>query len=123
MRITHVLETHLHNDYVSGGVELAATTGAAYLLSADDEVSFDRDPIRDGDVVTVGQMRLRAIHTLGTPTTISATPCRPRAARPEAVFTGGSLLYASTGRTDLLGAEHTRRPHPRPVPLCAAVGP
>jgi len=45
VRITHVLETHLHNDYVSGGGELAATTGAAYLISADDEVSFDRDPL------------------------------------------------------------------------------
>lgn len=107
VRITHVLETHVHNDYVSGGVELAATTGAAYLLSADDDVSFERDPLRDGDVVTVGQMHLRAIHTPGhTHHHLSYSLQTPDGAT-EAVFTGGSLLYASTGRTDLLGAAHT----------------
>jgi len=107
VRITHVLETHLHNDYVSGGGELAATTGAAYLISADDEVSFDRDPIRDGDVVTVGQMRLRAIHTPGHTHHHHSYALQTPTGETEAVFTGGSLLYASTGRTDLLGPEHT----------------
>lgn len=107
LRVTHVLETHLHNDYVSGGVELAATTGATYLLSADDEVSFDRHPIGDGDVVTVGQMRLRAIHTPGHTHHHLSYALQTVAGDTEAVFTGGSLLYASTGRTDLLGAEHT----------------
>ncbi|MDQ6659187.1 MAG: MBL fold metallo-hydrolase [Actinomycetota bacterium] len=107
VRISHVLETHLHNDYVSGGVELAAATGAAYLLSADDDVSFDRHPIRDGDVVTVGQMRLRAIHTPGHTHHHLSYALQNSDGDAEAVFTGGSLLYASAGRTDLLGAEHT----------------
>jgi hydroxyacylglutathione hydrolase len=107
VRITHVLETHLHNDYVSGGVELAAATGAAYLISADDEVSFDRQPIRDGDVVTVGQMHLQAIHTPGHTHHHLSYALQTAGGDTEAVFTGGSLLYASTGRTDLLGAEHT----------------
>jgi len=107
VRITHILETHLHNDYVSGGGELAATTGAAYLLSADDEVSFDRHPIRDGDVITVGQMRLQAIHTPGHTHHHLSYALQTPGGETEAVFTGGSLLYASTGRTDLLGPEHT----------------
>ena len=51
--ITHVFETHIHNDYVTGGLALAAATGAAYHVNAADQVAFERTPIRDGDVVEV----------------------------------------------------------------------
>ena len=68
-RITHVLETHIHNDYVTGGLELAGKVDAAYVVSADDEVSFERQGIRDGEVISTGSMRIRALHTPGTPTT------------------------------------------------------
>jgi len=54
VRPTHVLETHIHNDYVTGGLALARATGAAYLVNGDDDVSFDRIPIRDGESVEVG---------------------------------------------------------------------
>ena len=53
VRITHVFETHIHNDYVTGGRALANETGATYHVNADDEVSFERVGVRDGDVVTV----------------------------------------------------------------------
>ncbi len=53
--ITHVFETHIHNDYVTGGYALAAATGAAYHVNADDPVSFERVAIRDGDVLAVGE--------------------------------------------------------------------
>src|SRR4051794_21184480 len=56
LRIGCVAETHLHNDYVSGGLVLARETGARYLVNAADAVGFDRDPVRDGDVVAVGRM-------------------------------------------------------------------
>ena len=46
-----MFETHIHNDYVTGGLALAQRTGAAYHVNADDEVSFDRTPVRDGDNV------------------------------------------------------------------------
>src|SRR5580700_11023086 len=60
VRITHVFETHLHNDYVTGGLALALATGAAYHVNAADPVAFDRVAITDGDVVPVGaSLRVR----------------------------------------------------------------
>ncbi|MEU8226129.1 MBL fold metallo-hydrolase [Kribbella sp. NPDC048915] len=106
VRLTHVFETHLHNDYVTGGFALARETGAAYLINADDNVSFDRTPIRDGETVDVGDaLRVRAIHTPGH-TFTHLSYALTHAGEPLAVFTGGSLLYGATGRPDLLGAEH-----------------
>ncbi|GAA2410679.1 MBL fold metallo-hydrolase [Streptomyces glaucosporus] len=106
VRITHVFETHIHNDYVTGGLALARETGAAYLVNADDEVAYERTPIRDGDVVEVGAMRVRAIHTPGHTHTHLSYALQADGGQ-VAVFTGGSLLYGTTGRPDLLGPEHT----------------
>ncbi|WP_304452581.1 MBL fold metallo-hydrolase [Nocardiopsis sp. YSL2] len=106
VRITHVLETHLHNDYVSGGLELSRLTGATYAMAADDRVSFQRMPIADGDVVEVSpNLRVRVIATPGhTFHHLSYALEGPQGV--EGVFTGGSLLFGTTGRTDLLGHEH-----------------
>ncbi|TCC24820.1 MBL fold metallo-hydrolase [Kribbella speibonae] len=107
VRLTHIFETHIHNDYVTGGFALAAATGATYLINADDNVSFDRTPIRDGDVIEIGTgLRVRAIHTPGH-TFTHLSYALTDAGTPIAVFTGGSLLYGATGRPDLLGPEHT----------------
>ncbi|WP_214366717.1 MBL fold metallo-hydrolase [Pseudonocardia sp. H11422] len=106
VRITHVVETHIHNDYVTGGLALAREVGAAYLLNADDPVSFERTPVRDGDEVRVGAMTVRALHTPGHTHTHLAYAVEADG-EPIAVFTGGSLLYGSTGRPDLLGPDHT----------------
>lgn len=104
--ITHVLETHVHNDYVTGGLALARATGATYLMSADDEVAFERVGLRDGDVLDVGSMRVRAVHTPGHTHTHLSYALESEG-ETLAVFTGGSLLFGSTGRPDLLGPEHT----------------
>ncbi|MPZ79044.1 MAG: MBL fold metallo-hydrolase [Actinophytocola sp.] len=106
VRITHVVETHLHNDYVSGGLALAKLTGAAYLVAAAEKVAFDRVPVADGDEVTVSEgMRLSVAATPGhTFHHVSYVLHGPDG--PEGVFTGGSLLFGTTGRTDLLGQEH-----------------
>lgn len=107
VRLTHVFETHIHNDYVTGGLALARATGAEYLVNADDEVTFERTPLRDGDTVRIGdRMRIRAIHTPGhTFTHLSYALTDDE--QPIAVFSGGSLLYGATGRPDLLGPDHT----------------
>ncbi len=103
--ITHVFETHIHNDYVTGGYALARATGAAYHVNAADQVTFERTPVADGDVIEVGEMRLRALATPGH-TFTHLSYALTGGDTVIAVFTGGSLLFGSTGRTDLLGAEH-----------------
>ncbi len=106
VRITHVFETHLHNDYVTGGLALALATGAAYHVNAADEVAFDRVAVADGDVIEVSPaMRVRVLATPGH-TFTHLSYALQAAGRPHAVFTGGSLLYGSTGRPDLLGRVH-----------------
>ncbi|WP_153504523.1 MBL fold metallo-hydrolase [Cumulibacter manganitolerans] len=109
VRITHVLETHIHNDYVTGGLALAQATGAAYHVNAADDVSYDRVPVSDGDVVEISPtMRVRVIATPGhTFTHLSYALEAGDPLEPVGVFTGGSLLFGATGRPDLLGHEHT----------------
>ena len=107
VRLTHVFETHIHNDYVTGGLALAQATGAAYYVNGQDEVAFDRTPISDGEVVAVGdRMQVRALSTPGH-TFTHLSYALADGGEQFAVFTGGSLLYGATGRPDLLGEEHT----------------
>jgi len=106
VRITHVFETHLHNDYVTGGLALARAAGAAYHVNAADPVAFDRIPVTDRDVIEVSPLlRVRVLATPGH-TFTHLSYVLEAADRPHAVFTGGSLLYGSTGRPDLLGSAH-----------------
>ncbi|MEU6411699.1 MBL fold metallo-hydrolase [Microbispora sp. NPDC046933] len=107
VEIRHVFETHVHNDYVTGGPALAWAAGADYHVNSADPVAFDRSPVEDGDVVEVGpRTRLRVVATPGhTFTHLAYVLESPD--RPPAVFTGGSLLLGTTGRPDLLGPEHT----------------
>ena len=103
--ITHVAETHIHNDYLSGGLELARAHGASYLVNAADPVKFERQPIKDGQTVRVGKLAVKAVATPGhTHTHLSFIVDD---GEQQAVFSGGSLLYGSVGRTDLVGAGDT----------------
>ncbi|HEX2858520.1 MAG TPA: MBL fold metallo-hydrolase [Propionibacteriaceae bacterium] len=105
--ITHVFETHIHNDYVTGGLALAQATGARYYVNAEDRVSFERTPIRDGETVAVGEtLSVRAIATPGH-TFTHLSYALEESGEPIGVFTGGSLLFGTTGRPDLMGPEHT----------------
>jgi hydroxyacylglutathione hydrolase len=98
--VTHVFETHIHNDYLTGGLALARATGAAYHVNAADPVAFDRVAIGDGDLIPVGtSMRVRVIATPGHTFTHLAYALEEVASgQAVAVFTGGSLLYGSAGR-------------------------
>ena len=108
LRITQVVETHLHNDYVSGGRELAALTGASHRIGAGAELRHEHEPVRHGESFDVGDLRFTALDTPGhTPEHVSyAVADRSRAEEPVLLMTGGSLLVGAVGRTDLLGAEH-----------------
>jgi hydroxyacylglutathione hydrolase len=107
LTVTHVLETHVHNDYVTGGAALAERLGAAYVLSADEALDVPTTPVRDGDELATGAMRITVLHTPGhTPTHLSYA-LRDAEGRPVAVFTGGSMLYGTVGRTDLIAPEIT----------------
>ncbi|MGW2290113.1 MBL fold metallo-hydrolase [Streptomyces phaeochromogenes] len=104
VRISHVVETHVHNDYVTGGPELARLTGAAYLVPAGARVSFERTPVRDGDSTVVDADAGLALRALATP---GHTPHHTSYVLEEggaavAVFTGGSLLIGTVGRPDLV---------------------
>ena len=63
--ITHVLETHLHNDYVTQGLELSRTAGAEYVVPAGDNVGYPGRAVTDGDTVDAGPIRLQVMHTPG----------------------------------------------------------
>jgi hydroxyacylglutathione hydrolase len=107
VRITHVLETHIHNDYVTGGLALARQTGAAYVVAASEEVSFERMAVRDHDQIGTGSMVVTVMHTPGhTPGHLSYALSEADG-RVAAVFTGGSMLYGAVGRTDLISPEQT----------------
>ena len=107
-RIRHVLETHVHNDYLSGALETRAATGAEIVAPARGGYEFEHRAVDEGDAVEIGGLRLTALATPGhTPehlawlvTDFSTGRADPA---PTAVFSGGSLLVGSVGRTDLLG--------------------
>ncbi|MGW9284263.1 MBL fold metallo-hydrolase [Streptomyces diastaticus] len=104
VRVSHVVETHVHNDYLTGGLELARITGAAYLVPADANVSFARVPVSDGDTVDIDTgagLTLTAVATPGHTPHHTAYVLR-EAGRPVAAFTGGSLLIGTVGRPDLV---------------------
>ncbi len=107
VRITQVFETHVHNDYVTGGLELAGRTGAVYLLPAGSDVEFDHTAVGDGDVIETGQMRVRVLHTPGHTHHHVSYALADFSGQVQAVFTGGSMLYGATGRTDLVSPEST----------------
>lgn len=101
-RLTHVLETHFHNDYVSGGLALARDAGAQYVVPDGMATDFAALKVADGSTVETGAGIVNVLHTPGhTPNHVSF------ALGDEAVFTGGSMLYGSVGRPDLLGPELT----------------
>ena len=105
-RVTHVLETHVHNDYLSGALEVKAATGARIVAPARGGYAFPHDPADEGTTAEVGALRLTAMATPGhTPEHIAWAVSGVGA--DDGIFTGGSLLVGTAGRTDLLGPDRT----------------
>jgi len=106
-KLVAVFETHIHNDYVSGGKRLADAHGAQYILPANTGAPFRHTPLSDGDTIPVGGWAMRAMHTPGhTHNHMSYVLESPEGA--AAIFSGGSMLVGGVGRSDLLGPDHTR---------------
>ena len=107
-RVRHVFETHVHNDYVSGAHEVRAATGATIVVPARGGYTFDHEPADEGTEIRVGELTLAARATPGhTPEHLAWEVAGAAADAPVAVFSGGSLLVGSSGRTDLLGQDQT----------------
>jgi hydroxyacylglutathione hydrolase len=107
VRITHVLETHIHNDYVTGGLELARTTGADYVVPAGDDVEYERHAVSDGDTIDAGALHFQVIHTPGHTHHHVSYAVSDADGAVRGVFTGGSMLHGTTGRTDLVSPADT----------------
>lgn len=103
-----VVETHMHNDYVTGGLVLAQEHGAKYIVSEMDPVIFERVTVSDTQVEEIGDFAVKALHTPGHTFTHMSYALLDNAEKVHGVFTGGSMLHGSTGRPDLLGWDHAR---------------
>ncbi len=105
MRITHVIDTHVHADHASGGSALAARAGAEYCLYESADVAFAFEALRDGQELELGNTRIRVLHTPGhSPESVClvVTDLR-RGTDPWFVLTGDTLFVGAVGRPDLPG--------------------
>ena len=102
-RIAYVLETHVHNDYVTGALELRERTGATIVNAASAGLAYEHQGVRDGDRIAMGALTFAVLATPGhTPDHISYALHEAGHDAPTAIFTGGSMLVGNAGRTDLV---------------------
>lgn len=106
VKITHILETHIHADFVSGSHELKARTGALIYGGKSDAYQFEFYPLSEGDGLRIGNVTLRAIHTPGhMPEHISFLVFDAKQGKePFGIFTDDTLFNLDVGRPDLLGS-------------------
>jgi glyoxylase-like metal-dependent hydrolase (beta-lactamase superfamily II)/rhodanese-related sulfurtransferase len=103
-QIKYIIETHLHADFVSGHIELARKTGAAIVFGAKANAEFEHTAVKDGDVLTVGNVKLKILETPGhTPEGISIIV--ESADEPLKILTGDTLFIGDVGRPDLVGSK------------------
>lgn len=108
LQITHISETHIHADFLSGSRELAEVTGAKMYLSneggPDWQYEFEHVGVKDGDEIKVGNLSFTIMHTPGhTPESISLIlRDKPASSEPVMIFTGDFVFVGDIGRPDLL---------------------
>ncbi|MCU0567030.1 MAG: rhodanese-like domain-containing protein [Oculatellaceae cyanobacterium Prado106] len=111
VRITHILETHIHADFVSGSHELKAHTQAPIYGGKSQDYQFDLCPMSEGDTLQIGNVTLQALHTPGhTPEHVSFLIMDAKQGNsPFGIFTGDTLFNLDVGRPDLLGGGTERQ--------------
>src|SRR4026208_1780849 len=105
LRLTHVIDTHVHADHRSGGPELAHRVGAQYCIHEAADVTYPFAALHDGDQIELGNTRVRVLHTPGhSPESVCllVTDLK-RGADPWFVLTGDTLFVGAVGRPDLPG--------------------
>ncbi len=110
MKITHIIETHLHADHVSGNTDLAALTGAEIYVHEAAQAEFPHRKLTGADTITLGNVELRVRFTPGhTPESITLLVVdKTRADEPWMALTGDTLFVGDAGRPDLVGLEAAR---------------
>jgi len=107
LKIKYIIETHLHADFVSGHRELAARTGADIVFGVKAGATIPHHPVKDGDELTIGKVRLRIMETPGhTPESICLLVIDAAVSdQPQKVLTGDTLFIGDVGRPDLAGGK------------------
>ena len=103
--ISYTLDTHLHNDFLSGSRELATRVGAEVVAPAPTGLLFPHLPVNEGDTLNIGELEITVLFTPGhTPEHCSYPVTDPSHSKePVAIFTGGALMVGGAARVDLLG--------------------
>jgi hydroxyacylglutathione hydrolase len=111
LRIAYAVDTHQHNDYVTGICELPARGDVQLLASARAELGYRARPLADGQRLELGELLLQVLHTPGhTPEHVSLLVTdRSRGPDPALLLSGGALLVGDVARPDLLGGAETAR--------------
>ena len=111
MRITHIFETHVQADHLSGARRLSEATGAGVFYHSAAPVAFRHEVLEDGEGHDLGNVKVQVVHTPGhTPDSVSLLVTdRTRSEEPWFVLTGDTLFSGGVGRPDLLGAGQERR--------------
>ena len=109
LTLTHVLDTHLHADFVSGNREIAHQTDAMIGASAEANLGFDHLPLTEESIIDLGAFQIRVMTTPGhSPEHISFLIIDADGKTPLALFSGGALIVGGAARTDLLTPELTQ---------------
>lgn len=109
LTLTHVLDTHLHADFISGNREVASQTKAVIGASSEAQVEFDHSPLTEDSVIDLGAFQIHVMTTPGhTPEHISFLLVERDGKTASALFSGGALIVGGAARTDLLTPEMTR---------------
>ena len=103
--ITHIFNTHVQADHISGDKKLAKETGAKIYMHESSNVSYPFEPVKEGDTISIGNPRVKVLHTPGhTPESISLLVAEYPKTPDGIIFTGDTLLRGNVGRLDLDGA-------------------